>query len=323
MLVRNAIEELAMPIEMPSLDTSLVDLSKDAWLHAVEDITEEDGSFEQLGKHHFAAFIEKGTTLLVTFESIQGISALSELAQPLGWDMVKQAGWSHLCIGCDGDTWFRDSTVYSYFDRLIDDGFFDEFDTVLFYGAGPCGYAAAAFSVAAPGARVLLIQPQATLDPRVTEWDDRFTDMRRTDFTTRYGYAPDMLDASDRGYVLYDPCEQLDAMHAALFTRQNMTKLRMRHMGNALQTDLLDMDQWSALLKAAAEDRLDTAFFAELYRERRFHQPYLLNLLNTLERSKRAELIKALCRNVNSRMRIRKFRGTLLKYEQDKNTNDT
>lgn len=304
-----------MPTQTPNLEQSLAGLSTRDWLHAVEDMTEEVGSFEQLGKRHFAAFIEKSTTLLVTFETIQGINALSELAQPLGWDMVKEADWSHLCVGCDGDTWFRDGTVYGYFDRLIDDGFFDEFETVLFYGAGPCGYAAAAFSVAAPGARVLTIQPQATLDPRVTEWDNRFTDMRRTDFSTRYGYAPDMLDAADRAYVLYDPCEQLDAMHAALFTRHNTTKLRMRHMGSALQTDLLDMDQWAQLLLAAAEDRLDEAFFAQLYRARRDHQPYLLNLLGTLERGRRVVLVKALCRNVNRRMRVRKFRRTIVKYE--------
>lgn len=304
-----------MSTEMPNLDTSLAGLSKADWLQAIDQITEDEGSFEYLGKRHFAAFVEKGSTLFVTFETIQGIGALSDMSQPLGWEMVKELNWSHLCIGSDGDTWFRDGAVYGYFDRLIDDGFFDEFDTVLFYGAGPCGYAAAAFSVAAPGARVLVIQPQATIDPRVTEWDDRFADMRRADFTTRYGYAPDMLDAAEQTYVLYDPAEKLDAMHAALFTRQNVVKFRMRHMGSALQTDLLDMDNWSLLLQAAAEDRLDTAFFAQLYRSRRDHKPYLLNVLATLERAKRAELVMALCRNVNSRMRIRRFRGTLKRYE--------
>ena len=34
--------------------------------------------------------------------------------------------------------------------------------------------------------------------------------------TSRYGYAPDMLDAAHRGWVLYDPRERLDAMHSAL-----------------------------------------------------------------------------------------------------------
>ena len=77
-------------------------------------------------------------------------------------------------------------------------GFFDDFDHVVFYGAGPCKYAAAAFSVAAPAATVDAIQPQTTLDPRITDWDDRYMKMRRTDFTSRYGYAPDMLDAAEQ-----------------------------------------------------------------------------------------------------------------------------
>ena len=46
--------------------------------------------------------------------------------------------------------------------------------------------------------------------------------MRRADFSSRYGYAPDMLDAAEQAYVIYDPCERLDAAHAAMFTRSNV-----------------------------------------------------------------------------------------------------
>ncbi|NNE52383.1 MAG: phosphoadenosine phosphosulfate reductase [Sulfitobacter sp.] len=294
-----------------TLESSLTGLSKRDWIRAVSEIVDEDGYFEQLGKSHLATFIEEGTTLLVTFETLQGIQALSEAAQPLGWEMVRAEGWSHLCLASDGDTWFRDPAVYAYFDRLVDDGFFDEFERVIFYGAGPCGYAAATYSVASPGATVIAIQPQATLDPRVTEWDPRFVDMRGRDFTTRYGYAPDMLDAADKAFVLYDPNEQLDAMHAALFTRPNVTKLRMRFMGNALQTDLLDMDQWQELLKQAADGTLDALSFARLYRRRRDFRPYLRNLLQKLERDERDGLSIMLCQNVTSRMRARMFAARL------------
>ena len=105
---------------------------------------------------------------------------------------------------------------------LVYDEFFDDFNQVVFYGAGPRGYAAAAFSVAAPGATIAAPQPQATLDPRVTEWDDRHLKIRRTHFTSLYGYAPDMLDAAKQAYVIYDPYERLDAAHAAMFTRSNV-----------------------------------------------------------------------------------------------------
>ncbi len=291
-----------MTYQTPTLNTSLVDLTKQEWLDAVEAITEEDGYLQKLGPRHYAAFIEDGSTLLVTFETLQGINVLSEQRQPLGWNMLRNHGWSSLCIASDGDTWFRDPAVYGYFDRLVDDGFFDEFDRVIFYGTGPCGYAAAAYSVVAPTAKVVLIQPQATLDPRVTEWDTRFADMRTRDFTSRYGYAPDMLEAADQVFVLYDPRETLDAMHAALFTRPNVTKLRMRFMGNALQSDLLEMSQLTPLLLAAADETLDYKSFAALYRKRRNHRRYLRKLMAAVDKQGRDALTIALCKNVHRRV---------------------
>lgn len=307
-----------MTDETPTLDSSLVDLPRREWLARVEEIADEDGYVEDLGRRHHAIFIEEGTTLLVTFETLQGIQALSDLGQPLGWEMLKKYGWSHLCLASNGDTWFRDPAVYGYFDRLIDDGFFDEFDRVIFYGAGPCGYAAAAYSVASPGAHVIAIQPQATLDPRMTEWDDRFTDMRSRDFQSRYGYAPEMLDAAEQAFVLYDPREKLDAMHAALFTRPNVTKLRMRFMGDALQTDLLEMETWVPLIKAVGDGTLDEALFAKLYRARRDYRPYLRNLLDALEGEDRIPLIEALCTNVTGRMRARRFAFRLKELRQSR-----
>ena len=293
--------------ESLTFETSLAGMKKVDWIAAVEQLCDEDGYFERLGKRHYAAFIEKSTTLLVTFETLQGIPALSSLAQPLGWEMMLGHDWSSMCIASNGDTWFRDASVYAYFDRLIDDGFFDDFETVIFYGAGPCGYAAAAYSVASPEARVLAVQPQATLDPRITEWDDRFTDMRRSDFTSRYGYAPDMLDAASAAYVVYDPRQKLDAMHAALFTKSHTRKLRLRHMGDAIQTDLLEMEQLGPLLLAIAEDSLDDLSIARMMRARREHPPYLRNLLTALDGDGREVLALALARNVSARMHAPRF----------------
>lgn len=305
-----------MADEALNFQTSLAGMTKSDWLAAVEELCDEDGYYLPLGKRHHATFVEKSATLLVSFESLQGIPALSPLAQPFGWEMMMEQGWSSLCIASDGDTWFRDKAVYGYFDRLIDDGFFDEFEQVIFYGAGPCGYAAAAYSVASPGARVLVVQPQATLDPRITEWDDRFTPMRRADFTTRYGYAPDMLDGASAAYVVYDPRQQLDAMHAALFTRPNTRKLRLRHMGDAIQTDLLEMEQLGPLLHAIAEETLDDLAFARMMRARRVHPPYLRNLLAALDLQERETLALALARNVTARMHAPRFARRLTAAEQ-------
>lgn len=305
-----------MGAETLTFETSLAGMKKADWLSAVEQLCDKDGYFERIGNRHYAAFIEKSDTLLVTFETLQGMPALSSLAQPLGWEMMQSRGWSNLCIASDGNTWFRDGSVYGYFDRLIDDGFFDEFDRIVFYGAGPCGYAAAAFSVAAPSARVLAVQPQATLDPRITEWDDRFVETRRHDFTSRYGYAPDMLDGADAAYVVYDPRQRLDAMHAALFTRPNVTKLRLRHMGEAIQTELLEMDQLFAMLEAIAQGTLDDLHFAKLMRARRMHPPYLRALMAALDADGRDRLSYALARNVTTRMHAPRFARRLSELEK-------
>lgn len=301
---------------LENLDESLAGLPPAQWRARLAALAEENGLSQPLGDKHFATFIDQGNTLLVTFETMQGIHQLSDLAQPLGFDLVKNLGWSHLCVISDGDTWFREGRVYGFFDQLIDDGFFEEFDNVVFYGAGPCGYAAAAYSVAAPGATVVAVQPQATLDPRMTEWDDRFIEMRRTSFNDRFGYAPDMLDAAQHAYILYDPFEQLDAMHASLFARANVTRLRTRYLGGAVQTRLLEMELLYRLLSMAGSGKLTAGAFSRLFRARRDNGPYLRGLLSRVNNGERPVLTALLCRNVCERLRAPRFRKTLNALEK-------
>jgi hypothetical protein len=294
-----------------SIDTSLAGLKPAEWKARLIAQADANGMHQQLSKRHFATFIDQNGTLLVTFESAQGIRALSETAQPFGFELVKTQGWSHLCIICDGDTWFRDSHVYEFFDQLIDDGFFEDFDNVVFYGAGPCGYAAAAFSVAAPGATVVAVQPQATLDPNLTEWDDRFPEMRRTSFSNRFGYAPDMLDAAEHAFVFYDPRQELDAMHSTMFHRSNVTRLRMRGMGGALQTRLVEMKILYRILTLAGAGKLTEQAFYRMYRARRENSAYVRALKSRMDADDRPYLLALVCRNVTSRMRAPKFRQRL------------
>ncbi|WP_297772428.1 phosphoadenosine phosphosulfate reductase [uncultured Roseovarius sp.] len=283
-------------------DTDLSGLDWDAWCERANALAGDDGYAEPLGDAHAAVLIEREPkTLLVTFETHHRLSEISPKAQPLGWALTKALGWSHLCLISKRDTWFRDGMVYGYFDRLIDDGFFDEFDEVIFYGAGACGYAAAAFSVASPGAKVVMLRPQATLDPRVTEWDDRYLRMRRTSFTNRYGYAPDMLDAASEAVLLYDPDIDLDAMHAALFTRSNVLKFRTRHLGYQSEKALLRMGVIFRLLAQIRAGKLTPLSLAQLYRKRRDDTPYLFSVLQRLMSEERDLLAMMHCRNAIAR----------------------
>jgi len=301
--------------------TDLVDparnLALPEWIDVIEDIAEDHGYFEPLGPDHSALFIEGNANLLVTFETIENARSRSSSDVPFGWELATPNGWSQLCILSQGETWFRHRAVYGYFDKLVDDGFFDEYDNVVFYGVESCGYAAAAYSVAAPGATVLALSPQASLDPRVCEWDDRFHHMRRTSFTDRYGFAPDMLQAADKAFVLYDPEIEEDAMHSALFIADNVARLRFRHIGAEIEPFLRRMEVLSPLLTKAMNGSLKVGDFHTAYRERRSYLPYLRNLLTALEESERPFLTAMMCRNVLERVNTPRFRRQLSLAEKE------
>ncbi len=294
-------------VELHRLVDPAAGLDPEAWLDRIEDIAEDHGYFEPLGPDHSVTFIGRGRTLLVTFETIQSIRERVQSDVPLGWEMIAGTDWSQLCLLSDGETWFRHIAVYMYFDRLVDEGFFDEYDRVIFYGNESCGYAAAAFSVAAPGACVLALSAQATLDPRDTEWDDRFLHMRRTSFTDRYGYAPDMLDAADRAFVLYDPDLVEDSMHAALFRRPNVTRIRCPRLDGQIETFLRRMGLLKPLFEIAAQRDLEALDIYRALRERRSYLPYLRKLVDELAHAGRPCLMALMCRAVLGRMNIPSF----------------
>ncbi|MFV2002137.1 MAG: phosphoadenosine phosphosulfate reductase, partial [Paracoccaceae bacterium] len=198
-----------------------------------------------------------------------------------------------------------------YFDRLVDDVFFEGYDRVVFCGADSCGYAAAAFSVVSPGATVITMSPQATLDPSVAQWDDRFLHKRRTCFTDRYGYAPDMLEAAAHAFVIYDPEVEPDAMHAALFHGSNISRIRFRHLGGQVDTFLNRMELLAPLVSRAMAGRLTVADFYAAYRERRNYLPYLRMFLGAVQQAERPFLSAMLCTSVLSRMNVPRFRQQL------------
>ncbi|MCC5975842.1 MAG: hypothetical protein JJT81_17590 [Rubellimicrobium sp.] len=276
-----------MPLATPDLDFDLGDLPVAEWYARLEEIGEEHGHFHRLGSDHATLLIDAGKSLLVTFETVE---AARRGPTPRGFDFAARLGWSVMCLLSEGDTWFRDPAVYGTFDRLSDDGFFEDFDQVLFLGSGSCGYAAAAYSVAAPGARVLALRPQATLDPAMTGWDRRFLRDRRRDFTSRYGYAPEMVDAADHAWIVHDPVYAPDAMHAALFRRPNVTALRAPHTGARIEPLFDLMEIFAPLTEAAMCGRLDRSEFARLWRARRDTAPWLRAFYKRVESSGRTAL---------------------------------
>ncbi|MCR9148917.1 MAG: phosphoadenosine phosphosulfate reductase [Rhodobacteraceae bacterium] len=307
-----------MQTDSPQLDQIDADtpLSAEDWCALIEEVGERNGFFEPVGTNHFALFNDDSPTLLVTFETVEGIRAEDPAAMPLGQRVATSRGWSSLTLIARSRTWFRDPEVHAFFDRLVDEAFFEEFDRVVFFGAGMCGYAAAAYSVTAPGATVLLVAPQATLEPARAGWDPRFAGHRRLCFTDRYGYAPDMIEGAGPVFVVYDPRESLDAMHAALFARPFVTRLPCRGAGGDIAGMLDRLEITPAMLRLAAEGRFTAAAFWRLWRARRTDQPYLRDLVTRLGDHGALWRAALVCRNALARLNAPRFARSLAQLDQ-------
>ena len=255
------------------------------WQDRMAEIGKMHGFFDRLGRDHFALYVQEGDTLLVSFDEVARVVANGAEALPVGFEAVRKREWSMLSILADGRTWFRDSGIYSFFDKLIDEDFFDSFERVIFLGTGPmCAYAAAAFSVASPGCSVLLMSPAATLNREAAPFELRFRAAWRKCFTDRYGYAPDMLEGASAAYVIYDPQEILDAAHAALFNGKTTHRLRFRGAGPSILPLLEPHSNLDRILKATANGRMTQLRFSQITRRlRQTNQTYLERLLARAE----------------------------------------
>lgn len=249
------------------------------WLARLDEIADERGAFIPLGVHHAGFFADGTNTLLVTFESIETIRRTRPDHRPLGLSIAERHGWSCLVMLSRAPRWYRDAEVLDFFDSQIDAGFFDGFSRVLFYGAGMEGYAACAFSVAAPGATVLAIAPQATLDPEIAPWERRFMAQRRLDFRSRFGFAPSMIEAARAVFVVHDPANRTDSMHATLFRRPFVTTLRSPVLGSDTAAGMERMGVLETLIETAARGRLTPERFHDMMRKRRGDATYLKELV--------------------------------------------
>jgi hypothetical protein len=291
-------------------------LDREGWLSLLENMGEAGGYFEPLGDHHWAVFSDDGTTLLVTFDRLEDIKANKPGTMPFCYGLATQNGWSHLSLISEGESWYRDRAVYRYLDRLVDEAFFDNFERVVFYGAEMGAYAACAFSVTAPGATVLAVSPRATLDPSVASWDKRHSKQRKLNFTDRYGYAPDMTEGAAEVYVIHDPKQPEDAMHAALFNRPYVTQLRAPFSGPELAKALDSMKLLPKIVQAAADGKLNSSTFNQMYRARRNNGNYLRKILNACIEAARPVREAMICRSVTNRMHAPGFRRHLTRLEK-------
>ncbi len=276
-------------------------LSQEAWRENLREIGRNEGFYEELGEEHTALYVERGKTLMVTFENLDHIYGREDDKMPWGYGFVQSHGWSMLGMMAHGWTWYRDTDVFDFFDRLRDEGFFDRFDKVVFYGASMGAYAASIFSSAAPGATVIAISPQATLDRSITPWEKRYHKVWRRNFTGRYGYAPDLVQSAEAVYMFYDPRSDPDSMHAALFRGDNIQKFSCKFMGHRIASQWMQLGLLKPVVEGCVSGELTANQFYKLLRARRESPKFQKEMLNMLKTMQRPKLLIQYCDAVLAR----------------------
>jgi hypothetical protein len=245
----------------------------ESWADIARGLAGPDGFFRE-GREHAMLYVPRGRTLVVTFDNLDIAMEKRADRRPWGFAFIEKQGWSMLGVTAEGWTWFRDPWLLEEFAALRAEGFFGRFDRVVFYGASMGGYAAAAFSAFAPGADVVAISLQSTLDRALVPWETRYRTAWGRDFAGPCGDAAEASRAAARVTLIYDPFEPLDAAHVARFTAPNVMKLRAPMMGHRLGSSLLQMGILSQITLGALDGTLTEVAFYRALRARKTSPRY-------------------------------------------------
>ena len=302
--------EVARVVMRPKAPDRVV--NDDSWAAIATGLAGPDGFYRANEAHSFL-YIPRGRTLVVTFDNLDIAMGKREDRRPWGFAFIEKQGWSMLGVMANGWTWYRDAWVSDQFDDLAAQGFFAGFDRVVFYGASMGGYAACAFSGAAPGADVVAISPQSTVDKAVVPWETRYKTVWGADFSGKYGDAAVVSGAARRISLIYDPYEPLDAGHADRFTAPNILRLRANLLGHRLGSSLQQMGVLNPIILGALNGTLTEAEFYRALRARRSFPRYQRELFDRLVAANHPKLARQLGQYVLRHGDNRAIRGAMAK----------
>lgn len=264
-------------------------------------------------EQHFAVFLQRSDTLVVTFDNKKSTS-LSGHRYPWAYKFVEELGASHLGIMTKRrNDWFRQADLFDFFDELTDSEFFDQFSKVIFYGSSMGAYGAAAFSAAAFGSHVILYSPQSTLYKAVTPWETRYEKgyVRGNWEDPRYRDGAASLKLASRVDVFVDPYFENDWKHADRFDRRNTHYHFLPFQGHQVPEILMSLPDFQPFLHNLCLDIENEKSFNEVYRGRRDVQDYIRNLANAAfdkGQAVRADVIMEAASNIHPNWHFPKYR---------------
>lgn len=234
--------------------------------------------------HHAASFVDRGKhQLVISFDNLSDAGYPYPDIAPWAEKFVRGNGWSHLGVYARGPSWFRDPELIAHLEKLKDEGFFAQFERVALIGTSMGGFAALTFSSLSPGATVVALSPQSTLDDALVPWEGRFRKGAAHDWTLPYSDAATQLDTLGQAYVVYDPFMKEDKDHVMRLPQDKLIHLRGFGFGHKTAVVLRRMDCLKPVMNDAITGTLDPKEFYKAAKARKDLYIYRISMEFYLE----------------------------------------
>ncbi|MXQ08209.1 hypothetical protein GQ651_10175 [Alphaproteobacteria bacterium GH1-50] len=239
------------------------------WLQEIFPAGGRNGFYEK-SHDHALAFVERSRRqLVVSFDNLSDAGNPNYDVEPWAGKFVHDQGWSHLGVFARGPTWYRDMWLIDQFARLAESGFFRRFERVALIGTSMGGFGALAFSEFAPGATVVALSPQSTLEDSIVPWDKRFAKGRVQDWSLPCSDAAISAEHAGRIFALYDPAVEHDLRHVDRLPQDRLVRLKGFWFGHKSAVVLRRIDQLKPFMTAAITGTLTEPMFYRMIRGRR------------------------------------------------------
>ncbi|MEM6695606.1 MAG: glycosyltransferase family 2 protein [Pseudomonadota bacterium] len=281
--VPSPLAPLAKPIAVQPPDSALQTPRDPRWSEA-RDAAQKAGGFFWEGPNNAFMFVPRSRRLIVSFDNISSARETGP-RWPWGYKVLhREMGASVLGVMAAERNWFRDDFVPDAFQRLDAAGFFGQFDQVLFYGASMGGFGALTFCRHAPGAHVLALAPQSTLNADILPGESRWRWTRKLDWSGPYADAAGTLAKAGQVSIIADPYYAPDHAQVSRLMAPNVQWLHTPFMGHQIPNAFVMMGILKDMLFAAADGALSPAFYYAKFRARRDLPRYQHDLLMEAER---------------------------------------
>ncbi|MEI4234398.1 glycosyltransferase family 2 protein [Roseovarius sp. D22-M7] len=275
------------------------------WLDELRPGGSGEGFVDKGVRHSLMLLRRPSTRMLVTFDNLSNVGDTDVMREPWGFRFAQENGLTHLGVMAHVGDWYRDADLIARLTRLRDGGIFAEFDRVVFAGVSMGGYAALAFGSLVPGAHVIAINPQTTLDPDLVPWETRYESGRRQDWTLPLSDAAALTADLGRVNLFHDPYHALDQKHVDRLRGDNLRVFNCRHSSHKTAVFLRKIGALKPLMQHCIFDELTQPAFHRLYRARRDLPWFRGAVTDYFERTGRAEVAARFTRAFRARLAAR------------------